>query len=141
MTERFVFLALMGCDSLWLYGSKLGLPIIAVLTTLLPGSATLATKGKIGLDYLLLTGTVVLGVYVVVRGSQTGFDRARVKAAPWFAAVALFVLGSVFFLGARSQLQGAVVVVRNFYWSLKVRERIQETPESNAFSVSSSVAR
>ena len=136
MTTLFMFLALMRDDSSWLYGSKLGLPIIAVLTTLLPGSATLATKGKIGLDYLLLTGTVVLGVYVVVRRSQTGFDQARVKAAPWFASVALFVLGSVFFLGARSQLQGAVVVVRNFYGILTVRELNQQKPEWRAYSLS-----
>ncbi len=136
MTTVFMFLALMRDDSSWLYGSKFGLPIIAVLTTLLPGSATLATAGKIGLDYLLLTETVVLGVYVVVRGSQTGFDRARVKAAPWFAAAALFVLGSVFFLGARSQLQGAVVVVRNFYGILTVRELNQQEPEWRAYSLS-----
>jgi len=136
MTMLFMFLALMRDESSWLYHSKLGLPIIAIGTTLLPGSVALATTGKIGVDYLLLVAVVVLGVCVVVRGSKTGFDRARVQAAPWFAAVALFVLGSVFFVGARSQRQGAVAVVRNFYGILTVRELNQDKPEWRAYSLS-----
>jgi hypothetical protein len=136
MTTLLMLLALMRDDSSWLYRSKVGLPIIAVCTTLLPGSATLATKGRVGLDYLLLAAAVVLGVCVVVRGSKTGFDRARVQAAPWFAAVALFVLGSVFFVGAESQRQGAVAVVRNFYGILTVRELNQDKPEWQAYSLS-----
>ena len=136
LATLFLLLALMREDSSWLYGSKLGLPTIAVCTTLLPGSATLATKGKIGLDYLLLTTAVALGVFVVVRGSKDGFDRARVRAAPWFAGVALLVLGSVFFLGAKTQVQGAVVAVRNFYGVLTVREVNQDQPEWRAYSLS-----
>lgn len=131
-----MFVALMRDENSWLYGSKLGLPIIAVGTTLLPGSVSLATTGKVDLDYLLLAGAVVLGVWVVVRGSKAGFDRARVQAAPWFAAVALVVLGSVFFVGARAQIQGAVVVVRNFYGILTVRELNQDKPEWRAYSLS-----
>jgi hypothetical protein len=136
LTTLFLFLALMREDGSWLYGSKLGLPIIAVCTTLLPGSATLATKGKIGLDYMLLATLVVLGASVVVRGSKDGFDRARVRAAPWFAGMALLVLGSEFFLGARSQVQGAVIVVRNFYGVLTVREVNQDQLEWRAYSLS-----
>jgi hypothetical protein len=136
VTTLFMFLALMRDDSSWLYRSRLGLPIIALCTTVLPGSATLATTGKIGLDYLLLAGAVVLGVYVVVREGKTGFDRAKVQAAPWFAAVALLVLGSVFFLGIRSQTQGTVLVVRNFYGILTVRELNQEKPDWRAYSLS-----
>jgi hypothetical protein len=136
MATLFMFLALTRDDSSWLYGSKFGLPIIAVCTTLLPGSATLATTGKIGLDYLLFAAAVILGVYVVAHGSKAGFDRARSQVVPWFAAMALFVLGSVFFLVGRSQIQGAVVVVRNFYGILTVREMNQDKPEWHAYSLS-----
>jgi hypothetical protein len=136
MTVLFTFLALARDNRSWLYGSKLGLPIIAICTTLLPGIATLATTGKIGLDYLLLAAVVVIAVYVVVRGSKTGFDRARAQAVPWFAAVALLVLGSVLFLVVRAPIQGAVFMVRNFYGILTVGEVNQDDPEWRAYSLS-----
>ena len=136
LTTLLTFIAVMRDKDSWIYTSRRGLPAVAVCITLLPGSATLAAHGRVGLDYLLLVSVVLISVYMVSSRSKTGRDEARTRAVPWFVTAALLVFGIVLFLAARAQVQGTELVVRNFYGVLTVRKLNANKPEWLAYSLS-----
>ena len=117
-----LFVVLVRDKTSWLYCSRYGLPAIAVAAALLPGAVSYMTIGRQGLGNLFLVLPVLVAVYFVTRGSRTGFDRERARAAPIYCVVALLVLGGVLFFNARSQIQNTVVSTRNFYGVLTVRQ-------------------
>ena len=122
LTTLLMFVGVMRDRGSWLYAGRFGLAAIAVGTTLFPGCITLVMRGKLGANYLFLTGLVLSGVYMVTRKGKSGFDRAKRQAAPWFTGMAVLVLGSVFFTASRLQVQGSILAARNFYGLLTVQE-------------------
>jgi hypothetical protein len=136
LTTLLMFIAVIRDKHSWIQTSRFGLPAVAVCITLLPGSTTLAAHGRIGFDYALLVAGVLISVYMVASRSKTGRDEARTRAIPWFVTAALLVLGSVFFLAARAQVQGTERVMRNFYGVLTVRKINANKPEWLAYSLS-----
>jgi spermidine synthase len=130
-----MFLGLMKDKDSWIYMTRVGLPALALVATLLPGSVMLAMHGRVGVDYLVLAIFVFVAVYIVASKSKSGFDKARAQAAPWFITAALLVLGFVLLLSTRLQLHGATLAVRNFYGTLTVRELQPGNPEWNAFGL------
>ncbi len=130
-----LFLTLARDKSSWLYCSRWGLAMIAVLAALLPGCTSLATHGVKSLPDLFPVLAVLIGVYLVGRRSQKGFDRTRARAVPFYCVAALLVLGAVFFFSARAQVRGSALLTRNFYGALAVRELNADYPDWRALSL------
>ena len=135
LSAFFMFVSLMADKNSWLYCSRWGLPLVAVVTVVLPGSITLAMHGQIGIEYGILVMVVFAGVYVVARNSKTGMDESRARAIPFFVTMALSVLGSILFLSTRLQTQNSVFASRNFYGVLTVGELNRDQPEWRAYSL------
>ncbi|MBV9622430.1 MAG: hypothetical protein JOZ14_00450, partial [Acidobacteria bacterium] len=121
LTTLLMFVGLLRDKVSWLHAGKFGFAGVAIGTTLFPGIITLALRGKLGANYLFLTVLVLSGVYVVTRNAKPGFDRAKGQAALLLISFAMLVLGSVFFLASRLQVQSSILAARNFYGLLTVQ--------------------
>lgn len=135
-SSLLLFVTLARDKSSWLYCSRWGLPMIAVIAALLPGCTSLATHGAKSLGNLFPVLPLLIAVYLVARRGQEGFDRTRARAVPFYCATALLVLGAVLFISARAQVQGfALASSRNFYGVLAVRELNANHPDRRALSL------
>jgi hypothetical protein len=130
-----LFVVLARDKTSWLYCSHYGLAAIAVATALLPGAVSYMTMGRQGLGNLFPVLLVLVAVYFLTRGSRTGFDRERARAAPIYCGAALLVLGGVLFFNARNQIQNTVVSTRNFYGVLTVREIGESQSDVHAYTL------
>jgi hypothetical protein len=130
----FVLLALARDKSSWLYSSRFGLPLLAVLAALLPGCTALIVHRE-SVSSLFPVVPVLIAVYVLMKWGKHGESDARRRAVPIFCVTALVVLGALLFFSARGQMQGSPVVSRNFYGVLTVRELNSQYPEWRAFSL------
>jgi hypothetical protein len=119
----------------WLYCNRFGLPVIAVVTALLPGAVLLAMVGRKSLGSLFPVLLVLIAVYFLTQGSKQGFDQARARAAPIYCVMALLILGTVLLYFATNQVRGSVVSARNFYGVLTVREVGHDSPEERAYTL------
>jgi hypothetical protein len=133
-SSLLLFVTLARDKSSWLYCSRWGLPVVAVLAALLPGCTSLA-HGEKSLGMLFPILPLLIAVYLVGRRGQEGLDRTRARAAPFYCVAALLVLGTVLFVGARAQVRGSALLSRNFYGVLAVREINQNHPDGRAFSL------
>jgi hypothetical protein len=129
-----LFLTLARDKSSWLYCSRWGLPAIAVLAALLPGCVSLA-HGARSLGMLFPILPLLIAVYLVARRGQEGFDRTRSRAAPFYCVTALLILGAVLFVGARAQVGSSMLLSRNFYGVLAVKEISPNHPDRRALSL------
>jgi hypothetical protein len=135
LTMLLMFLALIRDQRSWLY-TRFGLAAIAVGVAFLPGSILLVMGGRIGWNYIFLTGVVLIGVYVLTRNAKSGFDQTKRRAAPWFVTFAMLLLASVFLLSTNLQLQSSILASRNFYGLLTVQEINRGDPEWIALRLS-----
>jgi hypothetical protein len=130
-----MFFILMRDKGSWLYCSRFGLPGLALGAALLPGFAALGMHSNMSLDGLIPVVAVAVGVWLLARMGQTGFDRTRARAVPLYCATALLVLGTLLVLSARMQIQSSALVTRNFYGVLTVRELNSNLPDGRAFAL------
>ena len=119
----------------WLYCSRLGLPAIAVAATLLPETTSVVTLGRKGLGSLLLGFPVLVAAYFLTRGSRKGYDPNRARAVPIYCGAALLVVAAMLFVGVSNQIRNSVVLARNFYGVLNVRELAELPSDWRAYSL------
>ncbi len=131
LTTLLMFLAVIRDQRSWLY-ARFGLAAIAAGVAFLPGSVMLVMGGRIGWNYLFLIGVVLAGVYVLTRNARSGFEQTKRQAARWFIAFAMLLLGSIFLLSSKLQLQQPVLAARNFYGVLTIQEINRGNPEWTA---------
>jgi hypothetical protein len=130
----FVLLALAHDKSSWLYSSRFGLPILAVLAAFLPGCTAMIVHQQ-GASSLFPVVPVLIAVYVLLKWGKHSENDAHRRAVPIYCATVLVVLGLLLFFTARGQVQGSPMVSRNFYGVLTVRELNSQYPEWRAFSL------
>ena len=78
---------------------------------------------------------VLVAAYFLTRGSRKGFDPSRARAIPIYCGTALLVVGAMFFLSASNETRNSVVLARNFYGVLNVRELTELPPDWRAYSL------
>jgi hypothetical protein len=130
-----LFVVLARDKSSWLYCTRWGLPVIAVAAALLPGTTSVVTLGRSELGSLLVALPVLVGAYILTRGSAKGFDPKRARAVPIYCGAALVVVGAMFFVSVNNETRTSVVLARNFYGVLNVRELTELPPEWRAYSL------
>jgi hypothetical protein len=135
MSAVLLFVVLASDKGSWLYCSRWGLPGIAVVAAMLPGTTSLVLMGRKELGSLFPVLPVLGAVYFLTRGSSKGYDPARARAVPFYCGAALLVVGAMLFFSARNQTQNSSVMVRNFYGVLTVRELSVDQPDWRAFSL------
>jgi hypothetical protein len=122
--------------SSWLYRSRLGSPLFIVSgAVLLPECVAIATRGSVKLADLVFLAVLVMIPSFLTGMPPAGSDKARERATPVYCAVALLILGGVFLLGTRAQLRHSVMVSRNFYGMLVVREVSPVEPGQHAYAL------
>lgn len=129
-----MLLALARDKSSWLYSSRIGLPALAVLAALLPGSVAVVARHQ-SASSLFAAIPVLIAAYVLVRWGEHSENDARRRAVPIYCVTVLAVLGALLFFSARGQVEGSPMVSRNFYGVLTVRELNSQYPEWRAFSL------
>jgi len=129
----FVVLAL--DKSSWLHCSRWGLPAIAVAVALLPGTTSVVVVGRKELGSLFIVIPVLIAAYFLTRGGRKGFDPGRARAIPIFCGTALLVVGVTLFISASNETRNSVVLARNFYGVLNVRELTELPPDWRAYSL------
>jgi hypothetical protein len=130
-----LFVVLARDKSSWPYCSRWGLPGIAVAAALLPGTTSVVTLGRKEFGSLFLVVPVLAAAYFLTRGSRKGFDPSRARAIPIYCGTALLVVGAMFFLSASNETRNSVVLARNFYGVLNVRELTELPPDWLAYSL------
>jgi hypothetical protein len=130
-----MFIILMRDKGSWLYCSRFGMASLAIGAAFLPACTALASPHKTGLSDLTPFVAALVAAILLARKSQTGFDAIRARAVPLYCGTALLVLGAVCFFIARSQAQGSILVVRNFYGVLTVREQNADRPDWRAYEL------
>ena len=119
----------------WLYCSRFGMAALAMGAAFLPACATLASPNKLPLSDLIPLVAVSIAVILLVRRSQSGFDATRARAVPLYCGASLIVLGGVLFFIASNQVQSRVLVARNFYGVLTVRDWDANQPDREAYQL------
>jgi len=135
MSAVLLFVVLARDKGSWLYCSRWGLPGIAVVAAMLPGTTSLALAGWKELGSLFPVLPVLVAVYFLTRGSLKGYDAARARAVPLYCGAALLVVGAMLFFSARNQTQNSAVLARNFYGVLTVRELASDQPDWRAYAL------
>jgi len=130
----FMLLALARDKSSWLYSSRFGLPVLAVLAALLPGCVAVVARHQ-SASSLFAAIPVLIAAYVLMRWGEHNENDARHRAVPMFCVTVLAVLGALLFFSARGQVEGSPMASRNFYGVLTVRELNSQYPEWRAFSL------
>jgi len=121
--------------SSWLYSSRFGLAAVAGGAALLPGFTASAPSNKMSLSDLTPPVLGLIAAIWFMRRSQTGFDAARARAVPLYCGIALVIFGAVLFFSARGQLPDTVLMARNFYGVLTVRELSAEQQDWRAYAL------
>jgi len=135
LSALLLFVVLSRDKNSWLNCSRWGLPAIAVAAALLPGITSVGTLGRSGLASLFLVLPVLVGAYVLTRGSRQGYDLSRARAVPIFCGAALLVAGATLFISVSNETRNSVVLARNFYGVLNVRELTELPPDWRAYSM------
>ena len=135
LSALLLFVVLSRDKNSWLYCSRWGLPVIAVAAALLPGITSVGTLGRSGLGSLFLVLPVLVGVYVLTRGSRQGYDPSRARAVPIFCGAALLVVGATLFISVSNEIRNSAILARNFYGVLNVRELTELPPDWRAYSM------
>jgi spermidine synthase len=130
----FVLLALVRDKSSWLYSSRFGLPVLAILAAVLPG-VTAIVNHKGSSSSLWPAVPVFIAAYVITKLGEREPTRARAHAVPIYGITALSVLGALLFFSARGQIQGSRMVSRNFYGVLTVMELNSQYSDWRAFTL------
>lgn len=131
-----LFVALRRDRDSWLYGSRFGLPAIALAAAILPGLVAWATLGNTSVGSWIPAVAVLIAVWMLAQKGKSGSDPARARAAPLYCAMALLVLAGVLFLSTETRMKSSAVVSRGFYGVLTVRELSADQPEWRAYSLS-----
>jgi hypothetical protein len=135
MSAVLLFVVLARDKGSWLYCSRWGLPGIAVVAAMLPGTTSLVLTGWKELGSLFPVLPVLVAVYFLTRGSAKGYDAARARAVPFYCGAALLVVAAMLFFSARNQTQNSRVIARNFYGVLTVRELSVDQPDWRAYAL------
>jgi len=78
---------------------------------------------------------VLVGTLIVAQMNGIGAERSRARAIPTYGLMASLVVAALLFFGAKTQLQGSVLRVRNFYGVLSIREVNPADSEWHAYSL------
>ena len=119
----------------WIYGSRVGLLLIALAAAVLPAPILIMLHGRIGFDYAFTLMLVICAVLVVSRKTKVGYSKAKAQAATLFSAFSILLLALVLILGVKAQGRG-VLRVRNFYGVLNVKEMNSNEPDWKAYGLS-----
>jgi hypothetical protein len=130
-----LFMVLARDKNSWLHCSRWGLPAIAVAVALLPGTTSVVVLGRKELRGLFVVLPVLVAAYFLTRGGRKGFDPGRARAIPIFCGTALLVVGVTLFISASNETRNSVVLARNFYGVLNVRELTELPPDWRAYSL------
>jgi hypothetical protein len=135
VSVALLFAVLVRDKSSWLYTSRFGLAVIAVAAALLPGCTSLVMFGGTQIGSLFPVLPVLIGVYFLTQGTRNGFDSARARAVPYYCGAVLLVVGGVLVFSASNQTKNSLVLSRNFYGVLSVRELEFGQPHGPAHSL------
>ncbi len=135
LSTLLLFVVLARDKSSWLYCSRWGLPGVNVAAASLPGTPSAVMLGRKEFVGLLPVLPVLIAAYFLTQGSRKGFDRNRARAVPVFCGTALLVVAAMFIFTARNQTQNSLVLARNFYGVLNVRELNPDQPDWRAHSM------
>ncbi len=102
---------------------------------LLPGTTSVVVLGRKELGGLFVLLPVPVAAYFLTRGGRKGFDLGRARAIPIFCGTALLVVGATLFISASNETRNSVVLARNFYGALNVRELTELPPDWRAYSL------
>jgi hypothetical protein len=136
MTALLMLIAVTDDRSSWVYRTRFGVLLIALVAAILPGAISLAIHGRLGLNYVFLLVVVSLGIAVIATNSNADFTKSKQQAAVLFSSVTLLVLGGIFVLGTKLQATGTVLASRNFYGVLTVGKLNESEPQWRALKLS-----
>jgi len=134
-TTLLMFLVLMWDKGSWLYCSRFGIASLAVGAAFLPACTALASHPKMRPSELTPFVAVLIVATLLAVRSRSGFDARRARAVPLYCGVSLVVLGAVLFLIVRKQVRSSVLVVRNFYGALTVRDQNADQLDWRAYQL------
>ena len=135
-TATLMLVMLVRDKNSWLQRTRFGLLGLAIYVAALPGFLTLATDTeKFSLEPLLPVIPVLVGTLIVAQMNGIGAERSRARAIPTYGLMASLVVAALLFFGAKTQLQGSVLRVRNFYGVLSIREVNPADSEWHAYSL------
>jgi hypothetical protein len=130
-----VLLILVRDKKSWLYHSRIGSPVTVVaVAALLPESAAFTITHTNKSIHLPVVVALLLMIYVLAQ-QQSGFSKARERAAPVYCGAALLLLAIILFGTANAHVRNAVALSRNFYGVLAVIPQNSDEPDRSAYAL------
>jgi hypothetical protein len=119
----------------WIYSKRSGLAWVTLTGALLPFLVGAATTRKVSLSSLPAIIAIVFAAILLARPPQVEENANRSRATVFFCGLALLILGGVLISIGVSQVRSSVLVVRNFYGVLAVREQNAGDPKAHSYEL------
>jgi spermidine synthase len=127
-TVVLMFIVLLRDRRSWLYSSRFGMSALVMAAVILPLSPA-AAAGVLKASNLPVLIVVLIAAILLADKRSEPVDLARARAAWLYCGICIVIVGTVLTLIARSELRSAVLLARNFYGVLAVRDESAHDPE------------